>query len=98
YVFLGGTAAILGWTILCILLIERFTLPFRLLLVPTDFDTQRKGRAGALVVSKFLIFILAITLISIMLIAPIGHQQTVRILYTEVSSLDVFRDLRTQTI
>ncbi len=98
YVFLGGTAAIIGWVIFCVLLIERFTLPFRLILVPTDFETQRRGRAGALVVGKFLILILAMILISIMLIAPIGYQQTVRILYTEVSSLDVFRDLRTQSI
>lgn len=98
YVFLGGTAAILGWAILCLLLSERFALPYRLILVPSDFDTQRKGRAGALIVGKILILILAMIAIGILLIGPIGYQQTVRILYTEVSSLDVFRDLRTQTI
>ncbi len=98
YVFLGGSAAILGWIILCILLTERFALPFRLVLVPSDFETQRKGRAGALVVGKMLALILAMITIGILLIAPIGYQQTVLILYTEVSSLDVFRDLRTQTI
>ncbi|MFN8384914.1 MAG: GAF domain-containing protein [Anaerolineales bacterium] len=98
YVFLGGTAAILGWAILCILLTERVALPFRLILVPSDFETQRKGRAGALIVGKVLILILAMIAIAILLIGPIGYQQTIRILYSEVSSLDVFRDLRTQTI
>lgn len=98
YILFGGTAAILGWIILCILLMERFTLPLRLILVPSDFETQRKGRAGALTVSKFIVLILAVTTIGILLIAPIGYQQTVRILYTEVSSLDVFRDLQTQSV
>jgi GAF domain-containing protein/HAMP domain-containing protein len=98
YVLLGGTAAILGWVILCILLTERLTLPFRLVLVPSEFETQRTGRAGALVVGRFLVMTLALMMIGILLIAPIGYQQTVRILYTEVSSLDVFRDLRTQSI
>lgn len=98
YVLTGGTAAIMGWVILCILLTERFTRPLRLILIPPDFDTQLKGRGGALVVGKFLILTLALIAIGILLIAPIGYQQTVRILYTEVSSLDVFRDLRTQSI
>ncbi len=97
YIILGGTAAILGWTISCILLMDRVTLPFRLILVPSDFETQRKGRAGALIVGRILVLILAMIAIGILLIAPIGYQQTVRILYSEVSSLDVFRDLRTQT-
>lgn len=98
YILMGGTAAILGWSILFILLTERFTRPLRLILVPSDFETQLKGRAGALVVGKFLVLILALIAIGILLIAPIGYQQTVRILYAEVSSLDVFRDLRSQTI
>lgn len=98
YILMGGTASILGWSILFVLLTERFTRPLRLILVPSDFETQLKGRAGALVVGKFLILILALIAIGILLIAPIGYQQTVRILYAEVSSLDVFRDLRSQTI
>ncbi len=98
YIFMGGTASILGWSVLFVLLMDRFTRPLRLLLVPSDFQTQVAGRAGALVVGKFLVLILALISIAILLIAPIGFQQTVRILYAEVSSLDVFSDLRSQSI
>ena len=40
YILLGGLAAILGSVILVVLMIDRFTLPARLVLVPNDFDTQ----------------------------------------------------------
>ena len=98
YILVGGTVAILGSVILAVLLLERFTLPVRLILLPKDFESQLKGRNGALLVAKFQILILALILIGILLIAPIGYQQAVRILYTEVSSFDVFGALRTQTI
>jgi len=98
YILLGGTAAILGSVTLAILLIGRFTLPLRLILAPKDFETQLKGRAGTLVVGKFLLLIPALIAIGVLLIAPIGYQQTVRILYTEISSFDIFRDLQVQTI
>lgn len=98
YILLGGIAAILGSVILAVLLIDRFTRPLRLILVPTDFETQLKGRGGALVIGKFLVLILALIAIGVLLIVPIGYQQTVRILYTEVSSLEIFADLRVQSI
>ncbi|MCC6298551.1 MAG: GAF domain-containing protein [Anaerolineales bacterium] len=98
YILMGGLAAVLGWAILFVLLTERFTRPVRLVLVPSDFETQLKGRAGALVIGKFLTLIIALITISVLLIAPIGYQQTVRILYAEVNSLDALGDLRGQTI
>lgn len=98
YILLGGTVSILGSVILSVLIIERFTLPVRLALLPKDFGNQLKGRSGALLVGKFQILILSLILIGVLLVAPIGYQQTVRILYTEVGSLDVFRTLRSQSI
>lgn len=98
YILLGGLVSILGSVTLIVLLIERFTLPARLVLVPTDFDTQLKGRAGALLIGKFQVLILALTAIGILLIAPIGYHQTIRILYAEVSSLEVFSNLQVQSI
>jgi len=97
YIILGGIVSILGSVILSILLIERFTLPVRLALLPKDFETQLKGRSGALLVGKFQILILALILIGVLLVAPIGYQQAVRILYSEVSSFEVFGTLRTQS-
>lgn len=98
YVVLGGLVSLLGSILLAILIIERLTLPARLVLVPGDFDTQLKGRFGALLIGKFQILILALIAISVLLIAPIGYQQTVSILYSEVSSLDRFSGLQSQSI
>ncbi|MGZ9163538.1 MAG: GAF domain-containing protein [Anaerolineales bacterium] len=98
YILLGGLVSILGSVILAVLIIDRLTLPARLVLVPTDFDTQLKGRAGALLSSKFQVLMLALTSIGILLISPIGYHQTIRILYAEVSSLEVFSNLQVQSI
>ena len=54
YVLIGGTVALLGSVILAILIIERFTLPIRLILLPKDLETQLKGRSGLLLRTKFL--------------------------------------------
>ena len=98
YVLLGGTVSLLGSVILAILMIERLTLPARLVLIPSGFDTQLEGRFGALLIGKFQILILGLIAISVLLIAPIGYQQTVRILYSEISSFESFRGLQVQSI
>src|SRR4030095_10046370 len=98
YVLFGGLVAILASVILAILIIERLSLPARLVLLPGDFETQLEGRAGPLLISKFLVLILAMIMIAILLIVPIGYQQTLRVLFTEVSSMEVFGDIRLQSI
>jgi GAF domain-containing protein/HAMP domain-containing protein len=98
YILLGGLAAVFGSVILVVLMIDRFTLPARLILVPNDFDTQLQGRAGALLVGKFQVLNLALIAIAIVLIAPIGYHQTIRILYAEVSSPEIYSNLQVQSI
>ena len=98
YVLNGGAVSLFGSVILAILLIERFTLPLRLLLLPKDFETQLKGRFGLLLNGKFLGLTLGLIGIAILLIAPIGFQHTVRVLYAEISSFEVFHSLRLQSI
>jgi GAF domain-containing protein/HAMP domain-containing protein len=97
-VLLGGTAAMLGSVILAVFLIGRLTLPARLLLVPKDFDAQLRGRAGALVASKFQTLTLVLVLIAILLSAPIGYQQAVRILQSGSTSADTIADLQVRSI
>jgi hypothetical protein len=53
YLILGGLVSIIGVVILAVLIIERSTLPARLMLIPADFETQLKGRGGALLTGKF---------------------------------------------
>jgi GAF domain-containing protein/HAMP domain-containing protein len=98
YILIGGTVALIGSVILAILLLERFTLPIRLMLLPTDFEIQLKGRSGLLLNSKFLVLTLALIGIAVLLIAPIGYQHTVRVLYGGISPVEIFRGLQLQSI
>jgi GAF domain-containing protein/HAMP domain-containing protein len=98
YILLGGMVALLGTVILSILLLEHFTLPIRLLLLPKDFEMQLQGRSGLLLVSKFLGLTFVLVGIAILLIGPIGYQHTMRALFTEVSSTEIFLDLRLQGV
>jgi GAF domain-containing protein/HAMP domain-containing protein len=97
-VLLGGLAAVLGYVIMALLLIERLMLPSRLILLPYDYDIQLKGRAGALLGTKFQILTIGLIVIAVAIIAPIGYQQAIRVIYSEVSSIDVFSDLQNYSI
>ena len=98
YILIGGVVSLVGSVLLAMLLIEHLTLPIRLLLLPKDFETQLKGRSGLLLNSKFLALTLALIVIAVLLIAPIGYQHTVRVLYAEISSFEIFRGLQFQSI
>ena len=98
YILIGGLVSLVGSVLLAMMLIERLTLPIRLLLLPRDFETQLKGRLGLLLNGKFLALTLALIVIAVLLIAPIGYQHTVRILYAEISSFEIFRGLQLQSI
>ena len=97
YVLLGGVVALFGSVILGILLVERLTQPVRMILLPSDFETQLKGRSGPLLPGKIIVLTLGLIASAVFLISPIGYQQSIRILYTEVSSIDVFRDIQLQS-
>lgn len=98
YVFLGGTVSMFGVVILLILMIERFTLPARLALLPTDFDTQLSGRAGPLLISRFGILALSLITISVFLIAPIGFHQAMHLLFGDGNSSELFSGMRLHTV
>lgn len=98
YVLLGGGVALFGFAVVAVLLIERFTLPLRLVLLPRDFEMQLQGRSGLLLNRKFLIFTVALIVIAILLIAPLGFQHTVEALYTDASPFLLFRSLQLQSI
>lgn len=98
YILLAGLASALGATIFSLLLIERVTLPERLILLPIDFESQLTGRSGALLGIKFQTLILGLIIIGITVITPLGYQQTIKILYSEVSSFQIFGDLQFQSL
>ncbi|HSM72029.1 MAG TPA: GAF domain-containing protein [Anaerolineales bacterium] len=98
YIFFTGLASVLGSVILSLLLIERFTLPDRLALLPDDFETQLNARTGALLGTKFQILILSLIVIGIAVITPLGYQQTLRILFADVRPMEIFGDLQFQSV
>ncbi len=80
YALIGGAVSLFGSVIFVILMIERFTLPLRLILLPKDFETQLKGHSGLLLNGRFLILTLSLIATTILLIAPIGYVHTMRVL------------------
>lgn len=98
YILLGGMAAVIGWIIMTLLIAERLTLPARLVLLPKGFESQLKGRAGALLGIKFQVMVLGLIVIGLALIAPIGFQQIIRLLYADASSSQIFRGLQFQSV
>ncbi len=98
WILAGGLVALLGSVIPAVLLIERFTLPLRMILLPKDFETQLQGHRGLLLNGKLLMLTLGLIAIAILLIAPIGFQYTIRALYGKAGSIEVFQGLRLQSI
>jgi HAMP domain-containing protein len=98
YVLIGGLVSLCGSVIIAMLLIERFTMPLRLILLPKDVETQLKGHAGLLLKGKILGLTLAVIGITVLLIAPIGYHHTLEVLYGELSSMEIFRGMRLQSI
>ena len=78
YVLMGGIVSLFGSVITAVLMIERFVLPIRLILLPKDFETQLKAQSGLLLNGKFLLLSLGLIGIAILLIAPIGFQHMIR--------------------
>ncbi len=98
FVLLGGMASTIGYVIMATLINERLLLSSRLTLLPYDFDIQLKGRSGVLLGTKFQVLIIGLILIAVAIIAPIGYQEAVKIIYSEVSSATVFRELQSSSI
>ena len=72
YSLLGGLASVLATTLIAVLIIDRFSTPARLALVPRSVDAQLQGLAGARLTYKFLVLILILLAISILLLGPVG--------------------------
>jgi GAF domain-containing protein/HAMP domain-containing protein len=98
YILIGGIAALCGSVMLAVMMIEYFTRPLRLLLLPRDFESQLKGHAGLLLNGKFLILAFTMIIISVLLIAPIGYRHTIQVLFSDISPLEIHRGLQIQSL
>lgn len=98
FVLLGGLSSAIGYVIMSVLVLERFMLPLRLALLPYDFDIQIKGRSGALLGIKFQILTIGLIIMAVAIIAPVGYQQAIKIIYAGGGSINVLGDLRNYSI
>jgi GAF domain-containing protein/HAMP domain-containing protein len=94
YTLFGSIVATLTVVVLSVLLIENMMRPARNALVPVSFENQIAGATSARVFFKFQSIILALIVISILLIAPLGYHMAYTILYEEIGSLEVFEQLQ----
>lgn len=97
YVLTGGLVAMFGFVIPSVLLIEHFTKPLRLILLPKDFETQLQGHRGLLLNGKFMVLAMILIAVATLLIAPVGYQHAIRSSYSQSGSTEVLESLRIQS-
>jgi len=98
YTIFGSVAAGLSIAVLEVLIIERLLTTARDILLPKGFETQLSGVAGFRLLIKFLLVVLALIVVSVFFVAPIGYHQTVTVLYEEIGSQKVLADLQVQSL
>jgi GAF domain-containing protein/HAMP domain-containing protein len=98
YTMTGGLVSVLSVMILAILLIDRLLVPARLALTPRDYETQISGRAGALLAGKLIVLILALNLIAVLMVAPIGFRNTIMALEHQGEPSAILAQIQNQTI
>ena len=88
----------LAFVPLATVILDRFLVPIRRLLLPEDFSQQLSGLSKLRILYKILAVVFISLLITALLIAPIGYHQTTRVLYTEIGSFEVLGDLQIQSV
>jgi GAF domain-containing protein/HAMP domain-containing protein len=98
YTLIAGLAAGLSLEVLEVLIIERLLIPAREALLPHDSEQQLAGLGKLNLSTKYIIIVLALILISILLIAPIGFRQTTIALGNQALGIEILRNLRLQSL
>ncbi len=81
------------------LLIERLLAPVRAILLPAEFENQLSGSTGARILTKLLIVIFIMVLVSVLLVAPVGYHSTITVLVNGlISTQGALRSLQYQSL
>ncbi len=97
YTLIGSTIGLLGIITLSYLLLEDLLQPARLALLPHNTEDQLKGMLLFPLLWKFVLISVVLVSVSALLIAPIGYHETTEVLYYEVGSLEVLRELQVRS-
>jgi GAF domain-containing protein/HAMP domain-containing protein len=98
YGFIAGLISNLAFIPLSTVILDRLLVPVRRVLLPKDFSQQLSGLGNIKILNKTLAIIFFSLVITILLVAPIGYHQTTKVLYHEVDTQTVLRDLQIQSI
>lgn len=98
YGLISSTITNLAFVPLSTIILDRFLMPVRRLLLPKDYSLQLSGLSKLRILYKILAIVFISLLITVLLIAPIGYHQTTRALDQEGGSLNVLGDLQVQSI
>ena len=79
YTMIGGLTSVLAIGALAPVIIERLLTPVRDMLLPRDFESQLNGIAGVSMGNKLSTITITLVVIGILLVAPIGYHQLVKI-------------------
>lgn len=80
YILMGSAVSASVTVAVGVLLVERLLAPARAILLPEVFETQLSGSAGAPMLTKFLVVIFIMVLVSVLLVAPVGYHSTITVL------------------
>ena len=80
YVLMGAIVSVSVIIALGVLLIDRLLAPARVLLIPQEFERQLSGSRGARILTKMLVVIFILILVSVLLVAPVGYHSTITVL------------------
>jgi GAF domain-containing protein/HAMP domain-containing protein len=84
YTLMGGAVSASVILALGMLSIERLLVPARTILLPKEYENQLSGSAGARMLTKFLVVIFIMVLVSVLLVAPVGYHSTITVLISGV--------------
>lgn len=80
YILMGAAVSASVTIAVGVLLLERLLAPARDILLPEEFENQLSGSAGARMLTKFLVVIFIMVLVSVLLVAPVGYHSTISVL------------------
>jgi GAF domain-containing protein/HAMP domain-containing protein len=98
YGIIAGLIINLAYVPLSTVLLDRFMVPVRSVLLPKEISQQLSGLSKLRILYKILAMVFISLLITALLIAPIGYHQTTLVLYKEIGSLTVLSNLQVQSI
>ena len=98
YGFIAGLITNLAFVPLSTILLDRFLVPARKILLPKDSSQQLAGLSRLRILYKILAIVIISLLVAVLLIAPIGYHQTTRAISGEIDASKVLSDLQIQSI